>query len=115
MITCVIWIDNGAVALRSGLHTPGAVACGSFFGVCGRCLVAAGSNARTGGGTRRIVATGRAEARQRSRRLLNVGRLPLLLKRPEAADCIAEHLSRGGGITPAPGNTSRRSSFLFPL
>lgn len=48
------------------------------------------------------------------RPLSNVGRLPLLLKRSEAADCIAEHLSPGGGTTPHPGNTSRRSSFLFP-
>lgn len=31
-----------------------------------------------------------------------------------AADCLAEHLSRGGGTTPHPGNTFRRSSFLFP-
>ena len=80
-----------------------AVACGSFFGGCGRCLVADGSNARTGGGTRRRVATERAEGRQRSRPLSNVGRLPLLLKRSEAADCIAGHLSRGGGTTPTPG------------
>lgn len=45
--------------------------------------------------------TQRAEARPPSRPLLNVGRLPLLLKRSEAADYLAEHLSRGGGTFPA--------------
>ena len=77
--------------------------------------MADGLSARTGGGTRRIVATERAEACQRSRHLSNVGRLPLLFKQSEAADCLAEYLSRGGGTTPNPGNASRRSSFLFPL
>lgn len=72
-------------------------------------------NARTGGGTRRRVATGRAEARPQSCPLSNVGRLPLLLKRSEAADYLAEHLSQGDGTSSHFGNASRRSSFLFPF
>ena len=90
-----------------------AVACGSFFGGCGRCLVASGSNIRTCGGTRRRVATGQAEGRQRSRPLSNVGRMPLLLKRSEAADCLAEHLSPGGGTTPHP--VEHFPPFVFSL
>lgn len=62
LITGVMWFDNVAAAMRPGFYAlSAAVACGSFFGVCGRCFVSVGSNARTGGGTwQRIAnATGR--------------------------------------------------------
>lgn len=57
-----------------GLRTLGGWGLWLILWGCGRCLVADGSNARTGGGTRRRVATRRAEGRQRSRPLSNVGR-----------------------------------------
>lgn len=69
---------------------------------------------RTGGGTRRRVATRRAEGRQRSRPLSNVGRLPLLLKRSEAAEQL-----RSRGTLPAvhlsfsPFKRSRLTTFFF--